>query len=125
MVLVLGEEDEGLLELGIVISLGHLCDHDVLEVFEIDQDHALFVFVALLLLRVIVQIRDQSLDFLLLWFEAKGSESDLEVFDIDAAGATSVEEVKCFLDFRSLLVGEALPHLTLGLLLGACSTSGT
>ena len=125
VVLVFGEENEGLLELGVVISFGHLCDHDVLEVFEVDQDHALFIFVALLLLRVIVKVRYQSLDLLLLWFEAEGSESDLEVLDIDATAAASVEQVKCLLYFRSLLVGESLAHLTLGLLLGACSATTT
>ena len=116
MVLVLREEDERLLQLGLVVSLGHLGYHYVQEITVVDQNHSLFVLVVTATLGVVVQVLDQSLDLLLGRLKAESSKGYFKVLDVYAAGATCVEEGKGFLDLCLLLLGQFVPVLVASLL---------
>ena len=124
VVLILGEKNECLLQLGLVVSLAHLRYHYVQEIAVINQHHSFLVLVVTTTLRIVVKILDQPLDLLLGRLEAKSSQSDFEVLDVDATRATGVEEGKGFLYLCLLLLGQFIAVLVSGLLfLSLCAPS--
>jgi len=115
VVFFLREKNEGFLKLSISIALRHLSGHYVDEVVHVNRYHALLVFIVVATLSVVGQLRDQSLDFLLGGFEAKGAECNTEILECDVAVLVRVEEVESFFEVGLLLFGKFLAELTASL----------
>ena len=73
VVFLLGKENESFLKLGFTISFRHLGRHYVKEVVVVNGDHSLLVLIVVSALSVIAELRDQSFDLLLGWFEAESA----------------------------------------------------
>ena len=67
---------------------------------------------------VIGQLRDQALDLLLCWLEAKSAQGHSQVLQRDVTVGICVKQVESLLDVGLLLVGQLLAELAAGLLAG-------
>ena len=118
VVLLLGEEDEGFLQLRLSVPLRHLRRHYVQEVIVVNGDHAFFVLVVVSVLLVVGQLGDEALDLLLGGLEAEGTQGHAQILQRDVPIRICVEQLESFLNVGLLLLSQLLAELAPGLLAG-------
>lgn len=123
VVLLLGKQDESFLQLLLAVPLRHLRRHYVHKVVQVNRDHAFLVFVAVAVVSVIRELRNQTFDFLLCGLEAEGAQGHAQVLQCDVAVRIRVEQVESLLDVRLLLVSELLSELTASLFASRCGSA--